>query len=258
MNTNKMPVLFVGHGSPMNAVESNSFTKVWNELGKSIPKPKAIVCVSAHWLTEGTYVTAMGKPKTIHDFYGFPKQLMEYLYEVPGDPILADKITKDIPDPKLSLDQNWGLDHGTWSVLCHIYPERNIPVLQISIDATKDLAWHLEFTKKLSYLRREEVLIIGSGNLVHNLGLYNWKNPDEILPWAKEANDTFKTWISENNTKAFVDSDRFTRAMFTAIPTAEHYIPAIYALGLREPDDKLEFFNDVLNSSISMTGFRFG
>lgn len=194
----KMPVLFIGHGSPMNAIEDNEFSKRWQQMGKEIPTPKAVVVVSAHWLTKGTMVTAMPSPKTIHDFGGFPQALFDIQYPAPGSPELATEIQKLITNPAVELDHDWGLDHGTWSVVKHMYPDADIPVLQLSINYYKPAAYHYELAKQLLSLRKKGVLIIGSGNMVHNLRMVAWdklNEPEYGFDWALEMNDIFKNKI---------------------------------------------------------------
>lgn len=197
-NSQKMPVLFLGHGSPLNAIEENTFVANFKKIGEEIPKPKAILCISAHWETKGTYVTAMKKPKTIHDFGGFPQALFDVQYPAPGSPSLARETKDLITKTKIGLDKNWGLDHGTWSVVKHLYPNAEIPTIQMSLDYTKPPKHHFELAKELSQLRQKGVLIIGSGNMVHNLGKVAWdklQGEPYAFDWAMEANEKMKTWI---------------------------------------------------------------
>ena len=251
-----MPIIFVGHGSPMNAIIDNEFSKEWSKIGKSLVKPQAILSISAHWLTKGTFVTTMEKPKTIHDFYGFPKELFEVDYPAPGNPELANKTQGLINKASVTLDKEWGLDHGTWTVVRKMYPEANIPVLQLSIDYTKDLLWHYELSKELSELRSRGVLILGSGNLVHNLKLINWQNPEGNYDWAEEINSKFKTNILSNDFTKLVNYNDLGSEAKLAIPTTDHYIPMLYILGLRNKRDEIKFFNDkTVLGSISMTSF---
>ncbi len=251
-----MPIIFVGHGSPMNAIEDNEFSKEWSKIGKSLVKPQAILSISAHWLTKGTFVTAMEKPKTIHDFYGFPKELFEVDYPAMGNPELANKTQSLINKASVTLDKEWGLDHGTWTVVRKMYPEANIPVLQLSIDYTKDLLWHYELSKELSELRSRGVLILGSGNLVHNLKLINWQNPEGKYDWAEEINSKFKTNILSNDFTKLINYNDLGSEAKLAIPTTDHYIPMLYILGLRNKRDEIKFFNDkTVLGSISMTSF---
>lgn len=247
------PTLFVGHGNPMYAIEENSFTKTWQNLGETLPKPNAVVCISAHWETVGTFVTGMPNPKTIHDFYGFPQALFDVQYPALGSPDLAREIADKL---KIELDENWGLDHGTWSVLKHIYPNADVPVIQLSLDKTKPASWHYEFAKDLQFLRYEDVLIIGSGNIVHNLRLVNFRNPngDE---WANIANKTLKKMILADEYESLANYQTLGNEIRLAIPTPEHYLPLLYILALKNKGEKFEFFNDVVElGSLSMTSLK--
>jgi 4,5-DOPA dioxygenase extradiol len=188
----KMPLLFVGHGNPMNAIEDNEYSNKWKTLGNELPKPQAILCVSAHWETRGTFVTAMQKPKTIHDFGGFPQELFNVEYPANGSPMLAKQIKEEVKNTIIGLDETWGLDHGCWSVIKRMYPNADVPVLQLSIDYTKPAQYHYDLAKELASLRNKGVLIVGSGNMVHNLGMVNWQNPNGGYDWANEMNSTFK------------------------------------------------------------------
>jgi len=252
-----MPVLFMGHGSPMNAIEDNVFSQRWAAMGKSIPKPKAVLCISAHWLTRGTFITSMEKPKTIHDFGGFPKSLFDVQYPAPGDPLLAGETVKLIRKTQVGLDHDWGLDHGTWSVVKHMYPDAAVPVLQLSIDNAQPMQYHYELAKELSELRKKGVLIIGSGNMVHNLGMVAWDkmNQDNYgYDWAIEMNETFKKHIREGNHKALIDYPKMGQAAMLSIPSPDHYIPLLYTLALQDAQDELSFFNDKLVAgSLTMT-----
>lgn len=258
----KMPVLFIGHGSPMNAIEDNIFSKRWQQMGKEIPTPKAVVVVSAHWLTKGTMVTAMPKPKTIHDFGGFPQALFEVQYPAPGNPELATEIQKLITNPAVELDHDWGLDHGTWSVVKHMYPDADIPVLQLSIDYYKPAAYHYELAKQLLALRKKGVLIIGSGNMVHNLRMVAWNKlsePEYGFDWALEMNDIFKNKISNGFHKELIQYEKLHKAATLAIPTPDHYYPLLYILALQTDNDKVEFFNDkAVGGSLTMTSVKIG
>ena len=258
----KMPVLFIGHGSPMNAIEDNIFSKRWQQMGKEIPTPKAVVVVSAHWLTKGTMVTAMPNPKTIHDFGGFPQALFDVQYPAPGSPELATEIQKLITNPAVELDHDWGLDHGTWSVVKHMYPDADIPVLQLSIDYYKPAAYHYELAKQLLALRKKGVLIIGSGNMVHNLRMVAWdklSEPEYGFDWALEMNDVFKNKISNGFHKELIQYEKLHKAATLAIPTPDHYYPLLYILALQTDNDKVEFFNDkAVGGSLTMTSVRIG
>lgn len=257
-----MPVLFIGHGSPMNAIEDNEFSKRWQQMGKEIPIPKAVVVVSAHWLTKGTLVTAMPNPKTIHDFGGFPQALFDIQYPAPGSPELATEIQKLITNPAVELDHDWGLDHGTWSVVKHMYPDADIPVLQLSIDYYKPAAYHYEIAKQLLALRKKGVLIIGSGNMVHNLRMVAWdklNEPEYGFDWALEMNDIFKNKISNGFHKELIQYEKLHKAATLAIPTPDHYYPLLYILALQTDNDKVEFFNDkAVGGSLTMTSVKIG
>lgn len=257
-----MPVLFIGHGSPMNAIEDNEFSQRWQKMGKEIPQPKAVVVISAHWLTKGTFVTAMSQPKTIHDFGGFPQVLFDIQYPAPGNPELATEIQKMIVNPAVELDHDWGLDHGTWSVVKHMYPNADIPVLQLSIDYHKPAQYHYELAKQLLNLRKKGVLIIGSGNMVHNLRMVAWDkmNVDNYgYDWALEMNDIFKSKISNKDHQALFNYERLNSAAKLAIPTPDHYFPLIYSLALQTDNDKIEFFNDkAVGGSLTMTSVKIG
>ena len=258
----KMPVLFIGHGSPMNAIEDNIFSKRWQQMGKEIPTPKAVVVVSAHWLTKGTMVTAMPNPKTIHDFGGFPQALFDVQYPAPGSPELANEIQKLITNPAVELDHDWGLDHGTWSVVKHMYPDADIPVLQLSIDYYKPASYHYELAKQLLALRKKGVLIIGSGNMVHNLRMVAWdklSEPEYGFDWALEMNDIFKNKISNGFHKELIQYEKLNKAATLAIPTPDHYYPLLYILALQTDNDKVEFFNDkAVGGSLTMTSVKIG
>ena len=257
----KMPVLFLGHGSPMNAIEDNEFVRGFRNIAKSLPKPNAIICVSAHYYTSGTKVTAMKMPKTIHDFGGFPKALYEVQYPAPGDPALAQS-TKEILQPTpVELDNSWGLDHGAWSVIKHLYPQANIPIIQLSLDYYKTPQQHFELAKMLKNLRNKGILIIGSGNIVHNLGRVDFANMHKDnygYDWAIEANQIFHKKLMDNDIAGLVDYEKLGSAFQLAVPTPDHYLPFIYSLGLKEKSDKVELFNDKLMAgSLSMTSVKF-
>lgn len=258
----KMPVLFIGHGSPMNAIEDNAFSKRWQQMGKEIPRPKAVVVVSAHWLTKGTMVTAMPNPKTIHDFGGFPQTLFDVQYPAPGNPELANEIQKLITNPTVELDHDWGLDHGTWSVVKHMYPNADIPVLQLSIDYYKPAAYHYELAKQLLALRKKGVLIIGSGNMVHNLRMVAWNKlsePEYGFDWALEMNAVFKNKIENGLHKELIQYEKLHKAATLAIPTPDHYYPLLYILALQTDNDKVAFFNDkAVGGSLTMTSVKIG
>lgn len=257
----KMPVLFVGHGSPMNAIEENEFTLYWKKLAAEIEKPKAVLCISAHWLTRGTFVTAMDHPKTIHDFGGFPQALFDVNYPAPGNPALAEETAKLITSTSVGLDHEWGLDHGTWSIVKNMYPNAEIPVLQLSIDYSQPAQYHYDLAKQLSALRKKGVLIIGSGNMVHNLGMVAWDKLNESFgfDWAIEMNSIFKKKIEENDHTALIQYEKLSSAAKLAVPTPDHYYPLIYTLGLKEEKDSISFFNDKpVAGSLTMTSVKFG
>ena len=265
----KMPLLFVGHGSPMNAIEDNEFSQRWFAMGKEIPQPKAVLCISAHWLTRGTHVTAMEHPETIHDFGGFPKALFDVQYPAPGNPALAGEVKELIKSTDVGLNHDWGLDHGTWSVVKQMYPIANlpagqagIPVLQLSIDYAKPAQYHFDLAKELSALRKKGVLIIGSGNMVHNLGMIafdKFNEPDYGFDWAHEMNAVFKKNILERNFSSLINYEALGAAAKLAIPTPDHYYPMIYSLGLIEKGDNVSFFNDkAVAGSLTMTSFKAG
>lgn len=260
--TPKMPVLFLGHGSPMNAIEDNEFVKGFKNIGKTLPKPQAIICVSAHWETRGTFVTAMQKPRTIHDFGGFPKALFEVKYPAEGSPELANATKELIKTTDVQLDEMWGLDHGAWSVLLHLFPKADVPVVQLSLDRTKAPKYHYELAKALSELRSKGVLIIGSGNMVHNLRLVAWQKLNEVgyaYDWAQEASETMKKHILDSNHAALINFSSQGKAFDLAIPTPEHYLPLLYALALKEDKDDIELFNDqAIAGSLTMTSIKIG
>lgn len=256
-----MPVLFIGHGSPMNAIEDNEFSQYWKKLASEIERPKAVLCVSAHWLTKGTYITAMEKPSTIHDFGGFPQALFDVQYPAPGSPDLAKETAALFEKPKVELDHDWGLDHGTWSVVRQMYPEANIPVLQLSIDYNQPASYHYEIAKNLVSLRKKGVLIIGSGNMVHNLRMVAWDKLNESygFDWAIEMNEIFKTKISSGDHQALIDYEKLNPAAKLAIPTPDHYYPLMYTLALKAEKDAISFFNDKpMAGSLTMTSVKFG
>ncbi len=261
-NTEKMPVLFLGHGSPMNAIEENQFVQGFRNISREIPKPNAILCISAHWFTNGTFVTAMLNPKTIHDFYGFPKELFEVNYPAPGSPELARETAELLLPEIVEEDHSWGLDHGAWSVIKHLYPNAEIPVIQLSIDYSKPPQYHFDLAKKLQKLREKGILIIGSGNIVHNLRMIDWKNINTVgagWDWAVEAREKTNNWLLDGNFQNLIDYQRQGVALQTAVPSPDHYLPLIYSLGLKEKSENLSLFNDeLIGGSLSMTSVRIG
>jgi 4,5-DOPA dioxygenase extradiol len=256
-----MPVLFVGHGSPMNAIEENTFSRTWREVGRRLPRPRAILCVSAHWETWGTLVTAMERPRTIHDFGGFPRPLYEAVYPAPGSPWLANEIRSSAAVTAIGLDEDWGLDHGCWSVLRQMFPNADVPVVQLSLDTTKSPRAHYELSGTLAHLRTMGVLVLGSGNIVHNLrrvvlrgGSMADFNAPFGLEWALEANDLFKRLIDEGRHDELIDYTSLGEAVQLAVPTPEHYLPMLYAIALKRPDDAIRYFNDqAVAGSLTMT-----
>jgi 4,5-DOPA dioxygenase extradiol len=252
--TAPMPVFFIGHGSPMNAIETNEFTDGWRSIVKTIPKPKAIVCISAHWETNGTMVTAMAKPKTIHDFGGFPQQLYDVQYPAPGNPELAKEMQQMIKGTPVGLDASWGLDHGAWSVISQMYPDASVPVIQMSLDYTKSARQQYDLAKELGALREKGILIIGSGNMVHNLRAVDWSGKTSGFDWALEANARFKKLILDNEHQQLINYLDLESAVKLAIPTPEHYLPLLYVLALKKKNENVTFFTDQLvMGSISMT-----
>ncbi len=256
----KLPVLFIGHGSPMNGIEDNEFSRTWMKFGNEIPKPKAVLVISAHWLTNGTHVTAMNNPKTIHDFGGFPQALFDVQYPAKGNPELA-KLTSDlITTTQVGLDHEWGLDHGTWTVVRHMYPNADIPVLQLSIDYNKPPQYHFDLAKQLQSLRKKGVLIIGSGNMVHNLGMVAWDKLQESeygFDWAIEMNQIFKEKISNRDFQSLIQYEKLNAVAKLAIPTPDHYYPLLYTLALQDNQDEISFFNDkAVGGSLTMTSVK--
>ncbi len=255
-DSEKMPILFLGHGSPMNAIEENEFVQGFRNVSRQIPTPKAILCISAHWETPGTYITAMEKPRTIHDFVGFPPSLYEVQYPAHGSPELAIKLASEVKESDVKMDLNWGLDHGCWSVIKHLYPNAEVPVVQMSLNYHKTPKEHYELAKELASFRKKGVLIVGSGNIVHNLGLVAWDKlnlPEYGYDWAIEANERMKTSMLSHNHQELIDFKGQGIAFAKAIPTPDHYLPLLYVLGLHEKTDQISFFNDrVIGGSLSM------
>jgi 4,5-DOPA dioxygenase extradiol len=256
-----MPVLFVGHGSPMNGIQDTEFSRRWTRMAQEIPVPKAVLVVSAHWFTRGTRITAMDFPQTIHDFGGFPQELFDVQYPAPGHPVLAKETSALLHSAKVELDHDWGLDHGTWTIVRHMYPKADIPVLQLSIDYTKGPKFHYDLAKELHPLRKKGVLIIGSGNMVHNLRMVAWDRLEESYgyDWALQMNDTFKQLIGKRDHDPLIHYERLGREALLAIPTPEHYLPLLYTLGVSHSKDELSFFNDKpMAGSLTMTSVRLG
>ena len=258
-NTGKMPVLFLGHGSPMNAIEENEFVSAFRKLGQEIIRPNAILCISAHWETKGTFVTAMQNPPTIHDFGGFPQALFDVQYPAKGSPELAQETKSIITKTEVGLDDKWGLDHGAWSVIKHLYPNADIPVIQMSIDYSKPARYHYELAQELNSLRHKGVLIIGSGNMVHNLRRVSWNklNEEFAFDWATEANEKMKSHILSGDFQPLIDFKSQGKAFDLAIPTPEHYLPLLYTLALKEENEKITLFNDkAVGGSLTMTSVK--
>ena len=255
----KMPAVFVGHGNPMFAITDNPYKSKWEELGKKFPSPKAILCVSAHWLTKGTAVTMTDKPKTIHDFGGFPEELFQQQYPAPGSPTYAKLAIETVKATNVLEDYEWGLDHGTWAVLKNMFPKADIPVFQMSIDYYKSLQFHFDLGKELSSLRSKGVLVIGSGNVVHNLRQVRWQENAQPFDWAVEFDAIVKKSIEDNNAKPLLEYQKLGQIATLAHPTNEHYLPLLYILGLRDNLDQFQFFNDSIDmGSMSMRSVVFG
>lgn len=255
-----MPVLFVGHGSPMNGIEDNEFSERWIRMAKEIPTPAAVLVISAHWFTNGTRVTAMDFPETIHDFGGFPQALFDVQYPAPGNPALAAETTQLLHSAHVELDHDWGLDHGAWSVVRRMYPEATIPVLQLSIDYTKPPQYHYDLAKELYSLRKKGVLIMGSGNMVHNLRMISWQNMNNAgfgYDWALTMNDKFKQIITSGDYDPLINYETLGAEARLAIPTPEHYLPLLYSLGVKNDKDEISFFNDkAVAGSLTMTSVK--
>jgi 4,5-DOPA dioxygenase extradiol len=259
--TEKMPVLFLGHGSPMNAIEENEFVNGFRKIGKEITRPAAILCISAHWETNGTYVTAMSNPRTINDFGGFPQELFAVQYPAKGSPELAQQTKSLIKKTEVGLDEKWGLDHGAWSVIKHLYPYADVPVIQMSIDYTKGPQYHFELAKELAALREKGVLIVGSGNMVHNLGMVDWSKLNESFAydWAEEANSKMKSYVLNNDFQKLIEYNKQGKAFELAIPSPDHYLPLIYTLGLHDKNEEISIFNDKpVAGALTMTSIKIG
>jgi 4,5-DOPA dioxygenase extradiol len=261
-SSKRMPVLFLGHGSPMNGIEDNEFVREFKKQGQQLEKPNAIIVVSAHWETNGTFVTAMQNPRTIHDFGGFPRELYEVQYPAPGHPELAKEISEFInPMGTVHLDDKWGLDHGSWTVVKHLFPNADVPVIQLSLDYRMTPQQHYELAQQLKKIRQKGVLIVGSGNIVHNLRKVDFRKINENYgyDWAIEADSKMKKWILEGNHQNLIDFNKQGKAFNLAIPTPEHYLPLLYTLGLKDEKDNTTIFNDnPLGGSLTMTSVKFG
>lgn len=253
-----MPVLFIGHGNPMYGIEENVFTRGWTKAARTVPRPTAILVVSAHWETGGTRVTAMPKPRVIYDFGGFPQALFEARYDAAGSPELAAEVAENLRRKLIELDETRGLDHGTWTILRHLYPQADVPVIQLSLDRAKTAGEHYELAKDLSFLRERGVLIIGSGNMVHNLRQINF-GARRSHDWAESANKKFKDLISAGEHDKLIRYEALGKDVALAVPTAEHYLPLLYTLALKREAEPVEIFNDGVDlGSISMTSVKIG
>lgn len=255
--SDRMPLVFLGHGSPMNAIEDNAYSRSWIELGKTLPRPQAILVISAHWMTHGSTLVDVSKlPRTIHDFYGFPQELHAVQYPAHGDPELAREVISLLASHHVEGDETWGLDHGAWSVLARLYPEADVPVFQLSIDMSKDLDWHLNIGRELAELRRRGVLILGSGNVVHNLRTMRWGG--QPYDWAVEFDTFFAEKLEARDMTALANRAAMGNLFRMAQPTPDHYLPALTIAGLGEATDKLTFMNNAIDiASVSMRSFIF-
>jgi 4,5-DOPA dioxygenase extradiol len=255
-----MPAIFFGHGNPMNAIEVNSYTKAWSRLKQTFPRPKAILSVSAHWYGAGTLLTAMDAPRTIHDFGGFPRELFEFEYPAPGDPAFAKRVRELLAPVPAALDDRWGLDHGTWSVLCHLYPDADVPVVQLSIDEIEPASFHFELGRRLAPLREEGVLLIGSGNVVHNLHAYAWgRHPTEPFDWAVRFEQRVRGSLLAADDATLVGYESLGADAKLAAPTPDHYLPLLYVAGARHADDQVTFpVEGIDGGSVSMLTAKLG
>jgi 4,5-DOPA dioxygenase extradiol len=258
--TDVFPAIFFGHGNPMNALQTNAFTRGWREIGERLPRPRAILSISAHWYVPETGVTVSTSPRTIHDFGGFPRELFEVRYPAPGDPDLARRVQKLLAPVAVALDESWGLDHGTWSVLKHVYPEADVPVVQLAIDETKPARFHYDVGRRLASLREEGMLIVGSGNLVHNLHTYAWgRHMPEPYDWAVRFEDQARRLMLANEPKPLVEYETLGKDALLSIPTPDHYLPLLYVLGARRAEDTVTFpVEGVDGGSISMLTVELG
>ena len=250
----RLPAVFFGHGNPMNAIEDNAYSRAWRELGAALPRPKAILCVSAHWYLPGTHVTAIDRPRTIHDFGGFPRPLYEVQYPAPGDLELCRRVQELLAPVDVGFDTRWGLDHGTWSVLVHVFPDADVPVVQLSIDETQPAEFHYGLGRRLGALRDEGVLVIGSGNLVHNLHTYAWgRHPVEPYDWALRFESDARRWMSSGDHAPLVGYEQLGRDAMLSAPTPDHYLPLLYVLGAARPDDNVAYpVEGIDGGSVSM------
>jgi 4,5-DOPA dioxygenase extradiol len=255
----RMPALFVGHGSPMNAIEDNEWSRGWARVGAALPRPGAILCVSAHWQTRGVMVTAMERPRTIHDFHGFPEELHRTVYPAPGSPELARTTQEQVRTATVGADRAWGLDHGTWSVLARMFPRADVPVVQLSLDATREPAWHYELARELRGLRERGVLVMGSGNIVHNLPRLDRRLPRAGFDWAVEFDARITELIDRGDHRAVVEYEALGRSAALSVPTSEHYLPLLYALAAKHEAEPIAYFNDAVTmGGISMRSVVIG
>ncbi|WP_374472894.1 4,5-DOPA dioxygenase extradiol [Arenimonas sp.] len=252
-----MPVLFLGHGSPMNAIEDNAWRRGWQALGRRLPRPKAILCISAHWETQGVYVGSAEHPETIHDFRGFPKALFDVRYPAPGSSELAHRVAELVRTPRVHFDSHRGLDHGVWSVLQPMYPEADIPVVPLSLSSLQPGAWHYDLARQLGPLRDEGVLVVGSGNIVHNLRYWRM-GQTEPLDWAQRFDEDIAGRIAEGHHEGMMGYETLGPDALLAVPTPEHYLPLLYVLGLQREGDAVEFFNEDVVGPISMRSVLIG
>jgi len=255
-----MPAIFFGHGNPMNALYRNAWTEGWAEIGRGIPRPKAILCISAHWYIPTLAMTAMQQPRTIHDFGGFPRELFEFEYPAPGSPELATRVVELLDEEVYSDERQWGLDHGTWSVFCHVFPDADVPIVQLSIDETKSAGWHYQLAKRLAPLRDEGVLIAGSGNLIHNLHTYAWGKHDvEPFDWALRFEETARRLMISGEHEPLINYESLGEDALLSAPTSDHYLPLLYVLAQRRDDDDVSFPVEGFDGgSISMTAVQIG
>jgi len=259
MSQARMPVVFLGHGSPMNTLEINGYAEAWRKVGRDVSRPNAILCVSAHWFIRGTAVTAMSAPKTIHDFRGFPQALNEFEYPAPGSPALAARVHELLQPLEVRLDEAWGLDHGTWSVLAHLFPEADVPVVQLAIDGTQPAEFHYDLGRKLDALRDEGVLIVGSGNIVHNLGVLKRSGDRSPYDWAQRFNEHVRTHLLARDHPSLVHYEMLGDAARHSIPTPEHYLPLLYVIALQGADEAVSIVTEGIESgSISMLSVLVG
>ena len=258
--TTSMPAIFFGHGNPMNALQRNDWTEGWANIGRTIQRPRAVLCISAHWYLPATLVTAMPAPRTIHDFGGFPRELYQVQYPARGDADLARRVQELLAPLPVGLDNSWGLDHGTWSVLAHVFPDADVPVVQLSIDETQAAAFHFDLGKRLTPLRDEGILIVGSGNLVHNLHTYAWgKHQPEPYDWAVRFEESAKRLILANDFEPLIDYERMGRDALLAIPTPDHYLPLLYVLGAKRENEAISFpVQGIDGGSVSMLAVQVG